>query len=575
MDENTLLRHLDLATREEKQEKARSLRYLTREEHDLFEKLKSNRFAENLRLEQERISWTQASKTINEVVLKTEKQEPQRDPILLSSQDLGVFLQNSKCSYRLQLKQLKIAETDANPLASVLGQMQQEFRQAQIKSLCGTNGTDTEPGNWSHRSKTTIKAIKEKQEYIANPCLVFNTSLRDLALEIQAEADLLILKEKGYIARNFRVGNSSKAEDSLAAQGLTLFGWVFGKLIGEPLCAREVLSSDMTLVELQADGIRETFHNLNQILEASLSPADRYEPVSWSKCTGCQWRTHCWQRAVSTDDLSVIPGVDQELALALRDEGVASVRSLLENMDHSSLSNFRRLHAGKKQKVGNKSKEILTGARALIEERPVVFGSFDLKLPETYCIIDFEGVPAYFNSLEQIFLWGMQVFGRRAGNYTAVVSAVNQADDESGWLNFLSKAQDIFETHGEIPFLYWHHYERTKLKQYVERYGDRQELAARINRNLIDLHPLVRNFVALPVHSYSLKELEKHIGFQRRLQNKDGAWAIAKVLESTLNSANMNPDSAVMDELITYNQEDILATKALLDWMLALKTVDG
>ena len=54
---------------------------------------------------------------------------------------------------------------------------------------------------------------------------------------------------------------------------------------------------------------------------------------------------------------------------------------------------------------------------------------------------------------------------------------------------FLQTADAIFAEYGDIPFVHWHHYEKTHIKQYILRYGDPAGIAARVLLNLLDLLP--------------------------------------------------------------------------------------
>src|SRR3974377_1553265 len=107
----------------------------------------------------------------------------------------------------------------------------------------------------------------------------------------------------------------------------------------------------------------------------------------------------------------------------------------------------------------------------------------------------------------------MQVFGENPGEFQAAVSSFGTDGDEAGWRDFLAKASAIFSDYGDIPFVHWHHYERVWLDKYIERYGDLDGIAARVCANLFDLLPITKKSVILPLPSYSLKVVEKYIGF--------------------------------------------------------------
>ncbi len=49
-----------------------------------------------------------------------------------------------------------------------------------------------------------------------------------------------------------------------------------------------------------------------------------------------------------------------------------------------------------------------------------------------------------------------------------------------GWSECLRQTGAIFDVHGDIPLVQWHHYETTKTKADISRYGDPDGLAERV-----------------------------------------------------------------------------------------------
>ena len=72
--------------------------------------------------------------------------------------------------------------------------------------------------------------------------------------------------------------------------------------------------------------------------------------------------------------------------------------------------------------------------------------------------------------------------------------------------------------------------------------------------------------MALPLPSYSLKVVEKHVGFERKLVDTGGAWAIAKYIEA-VETEDIAQRAALIDEVRAYNEEDLAATWAVLRWL--------
>ena len=147
----------------------------------------------------------------------------------------------------------------------------------------------------------------------------------------------------------------------------------------------------------------------------------------------------------------------------------------------------------------------------------------------SYVMFDLEGMPPHLDEIENIYLWGMQVFGEKPSEFMPAVAGFGPEGDRDCWFTFLENAKKVFKTCGSIPFVHWASYEKTKLNLYIDRYGDADGIASRVKTNLLDLLTVVRNSIILPVPSFSLKVIEQYIGFKRSQSEFGGQWAMAAV----------------------------------------------
>jgi len=106
----------------------------------------------------------------------------------------------------------------------------------------------------------------------------------------------------------------------------------------------------------------------------------------------------------------------------------------------------------------------------------------------------------------------------------------------------------------------------THINQYIARYGAPDGIAARVLRNLLDLLPLTRNSIVLPLPSYSLKVVEGYVGFQRTQDEYGGSWAMAQFILAT-ETDDEAERNRLMGEILKYNVEDLAATWAVFDWL--------
>jgi predicted RecB family nuclease len=185
-------------------------------------------------------------------------------------------------------------------------------------------------------------------------------------------------------------------------------------------------------------------------------------------------------------------------------------------------------------------------------------------------MFDLEGLPPQLDELDKIYLWGLQVFGKKPGAYVGKIAAIGEKGDLVGWEGFLETAKGIFETYGDIPFVHWYHYEKTKISAYIERYGDRNGVAERVKKNLLDLLPRTQAAVALPLPSYSLKVVEKYVGFKRTQDEYGGDWSMATFIRAT-ETDDEATRKELLDAILTYNREDLAATWAVFEWLRAKK----
>ena len=130
----------------------------------------------------------------------------------------------------------------------------------------------------------------------------------------------------------------------------------------------------------------------------------------------------------------------------------------------------------------------------------------------------------------------------------------------------MANAAEIMKAYEGIPFVHWSPYEKTKIKMYVERYGDRDGTADAVLANLFDLLPVTQKAVALPLPSYSLKVVEEFVGFKRTQEEYGGQWSMAQYIEATETEDKGTRDKMI-GEILKYNEEDLAATWAVLCWL--------
>jgi predicted RecB family nuclease len=429
---------------------------------------------------------------------------------------------------------------------------------------------DMSDGNLADRARRTKDAVAQGVPVIYQGALraAFPGS-RDIVSGIP---DFMIRDGESYRIRDCKlarsVGNGRHTEIDLQLQ---TYGWLFEKTFAKPPSALEAYLGDRTIASTPYRGEESALGEIARIRELSVREDEPYDPVGWTKCGACPFRARCWSMAEKAHEVSVIYGVDKGTARALRDNGITTYDQLLERMDAKALAKLKRQWGPRTQKVGRQAARILAQARALAEKKVVRLGSLNLPRGARFVMFDLEGIPPQYEELDKVYLWGAQVYGAGGsiGPYKPAVAGFGADGDKAGWERFLAGAREIMEENGEVPFIHWHDYEKNKLLMYIHRYGDPEGTAARVLGACFDLLPVVRDSLALPVPSYSLKAIEGLAGFKRTMKEYGGDWSIGRYIRAVENKDEAERRS-IMEEILRYNEEDLKATWVVFQWVKGL-----
>ena len=384
------------------------------------------------------------------------------------------------------------------------------------------------------------------------------------------DPDFLIRQDSGYIIRESKMSRRVNEKDhpEILLQ-LQTYGWLYQNTFGVPAATLEVHNGAGEIVEVPRIGaaILAELSNLKQIKERAVEP---FSAVGWSKCDSCPFRSHCWTQAEETRAAALIYGVDEGLAAALHAQGTDTVEQLLSSFSEQMLSEFKRPWGARMQRVGKTAAQIMVMARALASGKEIILQTPQIPAHDNYVMFDLEGMPPQLDELDKVYLWGMQVFGKKPSSYLPAVAAFGADGEREGWQQFLRLARMLFAEYGEIPFVHWAAYEPTHIKTCIGRYGDPDSIGQRVIENLLDLLPVTRQAIALPLPSYSLKVVEKYVGFRRTQDEYGGDWSMAKFIEAT-EMEDERERADVMDLILKYNEEDLAATWAVLNWLRSIR----
>jgi uncharacterized protein len=182
---------------------------------------------------------------------------------------------------------------------------------------------------------------------------------------------------------------------------------------------------------------------------------------------------------------------------------------------------------------------------------------------------DLEGNPFWDSaegSLE--YLWGVL---DPEGHFTAIW-AHDRANERAALEQFVDLVHARLREHPDMHVYHYAAYELTVLRRLAGRYGTREEEVDELLRRgvLVDLLKVVRGGLVASVPGYGLKEMEAFLTFDRRAAIKDGGTSIVEY-ERWVETR----DPELLTAIAAYNEEDVIATRLLRDWLLERKAEAG
>jgi predicted RecB family nuclease len=430
---------------------------------------------------------------------------------------------------------------------------------------------DLSQGDLQSRVEATVRAMQKAVPVIYKPVIRTWLLIDDQDWETWAEPDFLILEEDGYVLRHCRSGKKITRDGHPDAYvGIQFHGWLFQEIFHLPPVRLEVFNSVgkiVTIPPADPEQMREFITTLTRLKQAKEEP---YSPVSWTKCQNCNFHDHCWAKAEAEGDVSLIPNIEASLILALREAGHTQVKSLLEHHTPTSLAAFEWQDGAFPRPVGEtKARHILGMAESLTHQRPVLLSRPELPQTKYWAMFDLEGIPAQAGHQDKVYLWGIYLTGDAHENMQTISPDLSRQSDKENWELFLENCAHIFDTYGDVPFIHWGTFEPLSIQRYIKRYGDRSHVGRRVLRNLLDFFVLLKQAVVVPLPSYSLKVIEQYVGYERPDKEFSGYWSVVNYMKAAT-MKNETRRNEIMRQLLAYNEADLLAMWAVVQWLQRL-----
>lgn len=389
--------------------------------------------------------------------------------------------------------------------------------------------------------------------------VIYQPLFIDTEQSIVGAPDFLLREGNAYRVADAKLALSIDKKKAIKAQLGT-----YRRLAKSELPAR-VFLGDGAVVDIDPDDdtIAETFvRDMHALAATEVEPVTHY---SYSKCSPCPFNDSCLAEFKQAGELTLNPAVQARAAAGLRAQGIATLADLAASKA-SDIADVAYLKgAQKKERAILQARSLQTGE---------VFSVATIELPPgDYIHFDVESDPMAQGGAGEVYLWGFLTPPYNRASFEYVWKDDADDSDATAWREFLDLVGE-FRARFEKPVLvHYSPYEVTQIRRYAQRYADLDHPIVRWllaePGPLLDIQKAVKDAFVLPVVSYGLKSIcrdPRLVDFHWRLQESGSQWSVVRYydyLDATTNAAAKR----IKQEILTYNEDDVRATEALVAWL--------
>jgi predicted RecB family nuclease len=315
----------------------------------------------------------------------------------------------------------------------------------------------------------------------------------------------------------------------------------------------------------------------HQVLEIfATATLEGTRPRRCAQCDVCAYQPRCQAEWRAGDALEFLAGARREDVDALEVAGVRTVVELAGRPRAEGAMRPERYERLQRQAVLQvRAREDAAGPppfEAIAPGDDPLYGHGLDELPapdEGDLFLDFEGDPFWSPASDLLFMAGLYQFDE--GEWAYRSRWAHDLDEQRAMVDGLVAL--FYERRERYPDSHVYHYnhtERSAIARLVEGAAAQDRVAAlTLAGYFVDLYPIVRNAFRVGAESYSLKELERLVGFTRATEIQKGAGAVIEY-ERWMAA----PSRTHIDNIEAYNRDDVVATKALRDWVVDQRPSD-
>ncbi len=267
-----------------------------------------------------------------------------------------------------------------------------------------------------------------------------------------------------------------------------------------------------------------------------------------SKCKRSPWFQECIRSAEEANDIALIYDLDARAHPALRKAGIETVADAAK-MVVARLPKIPYCAQAELDRIKLQARSLTTGELHWLKKPTIPDAPIRI-------YFDIEGDPL----LDVQYLFGFWIVGDGKPRYEYFL-ADKPEDEGEMWREFVEWTATLKP--GTFKVYHYADYERAQTLRLAREHGSSPAFDYFASQ-YVDLLAIVRESVIFPLYFYSIKDIAKSrfLGFEWRDTKSGGAQSIFW-FEDWLETG----DRKVLQKIIDYNEDDVLATACLDKWL--------
>ncbi len=330
---------------------------------------------------------------------------------------------------------------------------------------------------------------------------------------------------------------------------------VLSDTLGREVGLSEIVHGHKSVsVEVKTGTLTSQVRKLTEEIHAMLSSDSPPDLVLNRHCAECEFQNRCRQKAIETDDLSLLSGMTENERARHRSKGIFTVKQLSYT--------FRPRKTPKRAKNPAQPRYMALQALAIRENTVYLHGHPQLPSSKTQVYLDIEGLP----DSESYYLIGALVVSGGTKTFHSFW-ADHKSDEPTVFGKFIEAIRDL----PELRIFHYGKYERVALLRMKPQLPEHlQPTMDALLERATNVLSAIHRHVYFPTFSNSLKEVGRFLRFERAEESATGLQCIV-----WRNSWQANKAPDIRARLLQYNRDDCYALKGIVEFIRRLAEADS